>query len=130
MRRQGVETDQEEEGTLSFPSFSSSSFPSYGSPPPPLLSFRPVLTREEHSYPQVKRELRVLSNLRGGTNIIELLDVVRDPQSKTPTIVTEHVENVESKTLYPKFTDGDVVSRRRRFLFVGLSPFCTGETDE
>lgn len=29
---------------------------------------------------KVKRELKVLSNLRGGTNIIELLDVVRDPQ--------------------------------------------------
>jgi hypothetical protein len=61
------------------------------------------------SLRQVKRELRVLSNLRGGTNIIELLDVVRDPQSKTPAIVTEHVENLESKLLYPKFTDGDVV---------------------
>lgn len=29
---------------------------------------------------KVKRELKVLSNLRGGPNIIELLDVVRDPQ--------------------------------------------------
>lgn len=47
-------------------------------------------------------------NLRGGENIIELLDVVRDPQSKTPAIVFEHVENVDSKILYPKFTDNDV----------------------
>lgn len=37
---------------------------------------------------QVKRELKVLMNLRGGQNIIELLDVVRDPQSKTPAIVS------------------------------------------
>ncbi|CEQ42390.1 SPOSA6832_04215 [Sporobolomyces salmonicolor] len=29
---------------------------------------------------KVKRELKVLMNLRGGENIIELLDVVRDPQ--------------------------------------------------
>lgn len=29
---------------------------------------------------KVKRELKVLMNLRGGTNIIELLDIVRDPQ--------------------------------------------------
>ncbi|BGP18716.1 hypothetical protein JCM10213_009194 [Rhodosporidiobolus nylandii] len=57
---------------------------------------------------KVKRELKVLSNLRGGTSIIELLDVVRDPQSKTPAIITEHVHNLDSKQLYPKLTDGDV----------------------
>ncbi|GAA6041374.1 hypothetical protein JCM8097_007691 [Rhodosporidiobolus ruineniae] len=57
---------------------------------------------------KVKRELKVLSNLRGGTNIIELLDVVRDPQSKVPAIITEHVNNLDSKVLYQKFTDGDV----------------------
>ncbi|ORY89168.1 Pkinase-domain-containing protein [Leucosporidium creatinivorum] len=57
---------------------------------------------------KVKRELKVLMNLRGGENIIELLDVVRDPQSKTPAIVFEHVNNLDSKILYPKFTDGDV----------------------
>ncbi|BGP34311.1 hypothetical protein JCM10296v2_006126 [Rhodotorula toruloides] len=57
---------------------------------------------------KVKRELKVLSNLRGGPNIIKLLDVVRDPQSKTPSIITEHVDNLDSRQLYPKFTDGDV----------------------
>lgn len=80
-----------------------------------------------------------LQNLKGGENIIELLDVVRDPQvrrhlvwesfvlrltvaifffplslpnllsqSKTPAIIFEHVANLDSKVLYPKFTDGDV----------------------
>ncbi|POY72134.1 putative Non-specific serine/threonine protein kinase [Rhodotorula taiwanensis] len=57
---------------------------------------------------KVKRELKVLMNLRGGTNTIELLDIVRDPQSKTPALITEHVDNIDSKVLYPKFTDGDV----------------------
>ncbi|GAA5897190.1 hypothetical protein JCM5296_002248 [Sporobolomyces johnsonii] len=57
---------------------------------------------------KVKRELKVLMNLRGGENIIELLDVVRDPQAKTPAIIFEHVQNLDSKILYPKFTDGDV----------------------
>ncbi|GAA5885872.1 hypothetical protein JCM3774_005809 [Rhodotorula dairenensis] len=57
---------------------------------------------------KIKRELKVLSNLRGGTNIIELLDVVRDPQNKTSAIITEHVDNLESRLLYPKFTDNDV----------------------
>ncbi|GAA5897019.1 casein kinase II subunit alpha/alpha' [Sporobolomyces salmoneus] len=57
---------------------------------------------------KVKRELKVLRNLRGGENIIELLDTVRDPQSKTPAIIFEHVANIDSKTLYPTFTDNDV----------------------
>ncbi|KAM0746413.1 Pkinase-domain-containing protein [Meredithblackwellia eburnea MCA 4105] len=57
---------------------------------------------------KVKRELKVLINLRGGENIIELLDVVRDPHSKTPAIIFEHVNNLDSKILYPKFTDNDV----------------------
>ncbi|GAA5927084.1 hypothetical protein JCM1841_001911 [Sporobolomyces salmonicolor] len=57
---------------------------------------------------KVKRELKVLMNLRGGENIIELLDVVRDPQAKTPAIIFEHVQNLDSKILYPYFTDGDV----------------------
>jgi len=31
-----------------------------------------------------------------------------DAQSKTPAIVFEHVNNLDSKLLYPQFTDGDV----------------------
>ncbi|KAI5474762.1 casein kinase II subunit alpha, partial [Pseudohyphozyma bogoriensis] len=57
---------------------------------------------------KVKRELKVLMNLKGGENIIELLDIVRDPQSKTPALIFEHVNALDSKILYPKFTDGDV----------------------
>ncbi|KAJ1635814.1 kinase-like domain-containing protein, partial [Pavlovales sp. CCMP2436] len=38
---------------------------------------------------KIKREIKILQNLRGGTNIIRLLDVVRDPQSKTPSLVFE-----------------------------------------
>lgn len=29
---------------------------------------------------KIKREIKILQNLAGGTNVIELLDVVRDPQ--------------------------------------------------
>ena len=36
-----------------------------------------------------------------GTNIIQLLDVVRDPQSKTPSLIFEHVNNTDFKILYP-----------------------------
>ncbi|CAG8638402.1 27910_t:CDS:2 [Gigaspora margarita] len=57
---------------------------------------------------KIKREIKILQNLAGGPNIISLLDVVRDPQSKTPSLVFEYVNNTDFKVLYPKFTDYDV----------------------
>merc|ERR1711881_152225 len=57
---------------------------------------------------KIKREIKILQNLCGGTNIIKLLDVVRDPQSKTPSLIFEHINNQDFKTLYPTFTDFDV----------------------
>lgn len=36
---------------------------------------------------KIYRELKILQNLQGGPNIINLLDVVRDPISKTPSFV-------------------------------------------
>ena len=50
---------------------------------------------------QIKREIKILQNLCGGPNIIQLLDVVRDPQSKTPSLVFEYVNNSDFKMLYP-----------------------------
>jgi casein kinase II subunit alpha len=40
---------------------------------------------------KIKREIKILQNLAGGPNVIGLLDVVRDSQSKTPSIVSEYV---------------------------------------
>ncbi|KDE04344.1 CMGC/CK2 protein kinase [Microbotryum lychnidis-dioicae p1A1 Lamole] len=57
---------------------------------------------------KIKREIKILQNLSGGPNIVTLLDVVRDPQSKTPSIIFEYVNNTDFKVLYPKFTDYDV----------------------
>ena len=57
---------------------------------------------------KIKREIKILQNLSGGTNIIQLLDVVRDNQSKTPALIFEHVNNEDFKTLYPKLVDYDV----------------------
>jgi hypothetical protein len=37
-------------------------------------------------------------NLSNGPNIIKLLDVVRDPESKTPSLVFECVNNTVSLT--------------------------------
>jgi casein kinase II subunit alpha len=57
---------------------------------------------------KIKREIKVLQNLAGGPNIIALLDVVRDPTSKTPSLIMEYIHNVDFRVLYPRFTDCDV----------------------
>merc|ERR1712137_1212008 len=57
---------------------------------------------------KIKREIKILMNLAGGTNIIQLLDIVRDPQSKTPSLIFEYVDNTDFKVLYPTLTDYDV----------------------
>ncbi|KAL8279085.1 hypothetical protein RQP46_008543 [Phenoliferia psychrophenolica] len=59
---------------------------------------------------KIKREFKILMNLRGGDNIVELLDIVRDPRSKTPSFVFEHILNTDPKTLFPKFTSLDMSS--------------------
>ncbi|CAG9462695.1 unnamed protein product [Pedinophyceae sp. YPF-701] len=57
---------------------------------------------------KIKREIKILQNLAGGPNVIKLLDVVRDPQSKTPSLVFEHIDNTDFKALYPTLTDHDI----------------------
>jgi serine/threonine protein kinase len=97
---------------------------------------------------KIKREIKILQNLAGGPNVVSLLDVVRDPQvsgvkgkriidprlilftalihdimkSKTPSIITEFVNNTDFKVLYPKFTDFDV-----RFYMLELLKVCIGD---
>mmetsp|Transcript_14165 Transcript_14165/g.42367 ORF Transcript_14165/g.42367 Transcript_14165/m.42367 type:complete len:338 (+) Transcript_14165:188-1201(+) len=57
---------------------------------------------------KIKREIKILQNLCGGPNIIQLLDIVRDPASKTSALIFEHVNNTDFKVLYPTLTDYDV----------------------
>lgn len=57
---------------------------------------------------KIKREIRILENLRGGTNIITLLAVVKDPVSRTPALIFEHVNNTDFKQLYQTLTDYDI----------------------
>ncbi|KAI8990968.1 casein kinase II subunit alpha [Mycotypha africana] len=57
---------------------------------------------------KIRREIKILQNLAGGTNIVRLLDIVRDPISKTPAIISEYVNNTEFKILYPRFTAYDI----------------------
>ncbi|KAF4747658.1 Casein kinase II subunit alpha, partial [Perkinsus olseni] len=65
---------------------------------------------------KIKREIKILQNLCGGTNVVELYDVVRDPNSKTPSLVFEYVDNTDFKTLYPTLTDMDIRYYMREIL--------------
>ncbi|XP_002162509.1 casein kinase II subunit alpha [Hydra vulgaris] len=57
---------------------------------------------------KIKREIKILENLRGVPNIITLLDVVKDPVSRTPALVFEYVNNIDFKQLYQQFTSEDI----------------------
>lgn len=57
---------------------------------------------------KIKREIKILQNLKGGKNVIQLLDVVLDVQSKTPSLIFEHVNNTDFKVLYPTLMDYDI----------------------
>jgi casein kinase II subunit alpha len=59
---------------------------------------------------KIYREVSILNNLQGGPNIVQLLDCVRDPISKTPSLVRfpqvfEYVNNADFKVLYPTLSD-------------------------
>jgi casein kinase II subunit alpha len=71
---------------------------------------------------KIKREIKILQNLSGGKNVIQLLDVVRDPMSKTPSLVFEYINNTDFKVLYPTFTDYDV--RYYMFELLKALDFC------
>jgi len=66
---------------------------------------------------KIKREIKILQNVCGGPNIIKLLDVVRDSQSKTPSLIFEYIDNIDFKILYPTLTDMDVRYYIREVLY-------------
>ena len=69
---------------------------------------------------KIKREIKILQNLSGGPNVVALLDVVRDSQSKTPSLIFEYVNNTDFRSLYPKFVDYDVRYYIFELLKVGI----------
>ena len=60
------------------------------------------------SKKKIKREIKILRNLTGGPNIVSLLDVVRDPLSRTNSLIMEYVDNVDWKELYPTLTELEI----------------------
>mmetsp|Transcript_94289 Transcript_94289/g.266245 ORF Transcript_94289/g.266245 Transcript_94289/m.266245 type:complete len:341 (-) Transcript_94289:118-1140(-) len=59
---------------------------------------------------KIKREIKILQNVGAGPNIVSLLDVVRDPLTKTPCLVFEHINNTDWKVLYPRLSLDDIRS--------------------
>ena len=57
---------------------------------------------------KIKREIKILQNLCGGPNIINLMDIVRDPDLETTALVFEYVNNIDYRQIYPTFTDFDI----------------------
>jgi casein kinase II subunit alpha len=56
---------------------------------------------------KIKREIKILQNLRNGPNIITLYDIVKDPISRTPALIMENVNNTDFK-LYQTLSDYDI----------------------
>jgi casein kinase II subunit alpha len=59
-------------------------------------------------YVKILREIKILQNLSGQKNIIQLLDVTRDSELKTPSLIFEHVENVPFRELYPSLNKSEL----------------------
>ncbi|KAM9924715.1 hypothetical protein OXX80_011138 [Metschnikowia pulcherrima] len=57
---------------------------------------------------KIFREVKILKNITGGPNVVALLDIVRDANSKIPALIFEQVKNVDFRVLYAKFTIPDI----------------------
>jgi len=57
---------------------------------------------------KIKREIKILQNLQDGANVIKLLDIVRDPLSKIPSLIFEFVNNSDFRVLYPQLNDLEI----------------------
>ncbi|EGR28105.1 hypothetical protein IMG5_182900 [Ichthyophthirius multifiliis] len=57
---------------------------------------------------KIKREVSILINICGGKNIITLLDIVREPETKTTCLIFEYVNSQDYRTLYPQLNDFDI----------------------
>lgn len=57
---------------------------------------------------KIKREIKILKALNGHPGIIGLRDVVRDPASKSITLVFDHLDNVDFRSLISTMSDLDI----------------------
>jgi len=45
---------------------------------------------------KIRREIKILQTLQGGTNIVDIICITRDPLTKTPAIITEFVDTSDT----------------------------------
>ena len=59
---------------------------------------------------KINREIKILQILKGGTNIIQLIDTVKDIPSDTPALIMEYVDSgfEDFREMYKTFSDYDV----------------------
>lgn len=57
---------------------------------------------------KIRREIKILQDLSGGPNIIKLLDVVRDPLTKTPSLVFENIQGSDLQSMCSEMKDADI----------------------
>ena len=60
------------------------------------------------SKKKIKREIKILRNLAGGPNVIRLMDIVHDPPSRSNSLITEYVENVEWKDIFATLSEMEI----------------------
>ncbi|GAM18498.1 hypothetical protein SAMD00019534_016730, partial [Acytostelium subglobosum LB1] len=57
---------------------------------------------------KIQREIKILRNLKGGPNIIELLDIVRDPTSRKKSLIFPLADNMDIRELINYLNDTDL----------------------
>ena len=57
---------------------------------------------------KIKREIKILRNLAGGPNVIRLMDIVHDVDSRSNSLVMEYVDNTDWKELFNSFTEVEI----------------------
>ncbi|KAL0237470.1 hypothetical protein PCE1_000867 [Barthelona sp. PCE] len=57
---------------------------------------------------KIRREIKILTTLNGGPNIVGVVEIVRDTLSRVPAIIFEAINNVDYRALWPSFTLQDI----------------------
>jgi len=71
---------------------------------------------------KILREIKVLQDLLGAPNIVQLIDVVCEPSTQTPCLIQEYVDSFDFRELYPTLSDYDV--RFYMFQLLRALDFC------
>jgi casein kinase II subunit alpha len=71
---------------------------------------------------RLRREIKILQHVDGGPNIIRMLELVRDPETKTPCIIYELVDAISLKDLQAVVTDYEV--RHYMYQLLKALDFC------